>query len=288
MIKKQVLMAAGLCTALLLSGCGKKHEKIDLSSKHTTAAETMAETMAPSVPETTEADSIDVTLEAGIENAAGTGSSGSVSGSVTNTNGVKTEMASYTSGKVSIQYPVISSLGDEKAQTAVNDLIKTNALSVLKAYEVDEATDTLDIQCKVLEADRNRITITYEGSVMAQGAAYPVSLFYSNTVDVRNISNIDLPQMADPNKLATYVLSDECVFLTDDSAAVREMLKTVNEAEKRNQSYYAAMFNQADFPVGSSFPSCFSYEQDGDVYFSIPVPHAAGDYVIAIFTPENK
>lgn len=48
------------------------------------------------------------------------------------------------------------------------------------------------------------------------------------------------------------------------------------------------LFSKADFPYDGSFPESFSYEYEGDIYVSIPIPHAAGDYVIAIFTPENK
>ncbi len=41
--------------------------------------------------------------------------------------------------------------------------LKENALSILKAYEIDETKDTVTITCKVLSATKNRITVRYEG-----------------------------------------------------------------------------------------------------------------------------
>ena len=34
--------------------------------------------------------------------------------------------------------------------------------------------------------------------------------------------------------------------------------------------------------------SDFSYEKQGEIYFSIPVSHSLGDYAIVKFTPETK
>ncbi|MDO4269040.1 MAG: hypothetical protein Q4C73_11255 [Eubacteriales bacterium] len=274
----------------MMSGCSReKHEKIDLSSTHTTAAETMAPAPSEnpeSEPETTEG----ITIDAAVENAANANSGkGSVSGqgSAASANSISTSMASYTSGKVSIQYPAVKYPDDISTEAAVNELIKKNALSVLDAYEVDESKDTVEVTCRVMAADRSRITITYTGSMMADGAAHPLNLFYTNTVDMRTASSLDLPSLVDPNTLAAYVLSDACVY-PDASEDTKAALAQLNASESRDQAYYANLFKNADFPYEGSFPECFSYEYEGDIYFSIPVIHALGDYVIAVYTPENK
>ena len=50
------------------------------------------------------------------------------------------------------------------------------------------------------------------------------------------------------------------------------------------------VFNGADFPLASDtvWPESFSYEKQGRIYFSLPIPHALGDYVIVEFDPATK
>ena len=285
--RRRLLRPAAAClmalTAVcLISGCGKKNEKIDLSSTHTTAAETMAPS---SSPEETES-SAGITLEPGIDNAvnsnSGTSASGNGSGSAVTKNQVKTSLTTYTSGKVSIQYPVVENLDNA---SDINALIKKNALSIVDAYDIDEAKDTLNIQCKVISADRSRITLTYTGSLTVSGGAHPSNLFYTNTIDVRSASSLDLPYLTDPAVLADYVLSADCIY-QNTSPELKSAMAQINAG--RSKAYYTDLFSKADFPYDGSFPESFSYEYEGDIYVSIPVSHAAGDYVIAIFTPENK
>ena len=143
--RRRLLRPAAAClmalTAVcLISGCGKKNEKIDLSSTHTTAAETMAPSFSPKETES----SAGITLEPGIDNAvnsnSGTSASGNGSGAAVTKNQVKTSLTTYTSGKVSIQYPVVENLDNA---SDINALIKKNALSIVDAYDIDEAKDTL-------------------------------------------------------------------------------------------------------------------------------------------------
>ena len=37
-----------------------------------------------------------------------------------------------------------------------------------------------------------------------------------------------------------------------------------------------------------TWPDSFSYESEGDLYFSVPVPHALGDYVIVEYDVTTK
>ena len=50
------------------------------------------------------------------------------------------------------------------------------------------------------------------------------------------------------------------------------------------------VFNGADFPLASDtvWSESFSYENHGTICFSVPVPHALGDYVIVAFDPSTK
>lgn len=150
---------------------------------------------------------------------------------------------------------------------------------------MDETNDTLSITCRILSATKTRITVRYEGSYMPDGGAHPTTVFYTNTVNVSSGSDISLSSLVDPATLASYVLSDDCTFPEADAetaAAAKTFLK------EEELSYYTTLFQNADFPYQGTYPECFSYEYEGSIYFSLPVPHALGDCILAVYTPENK
>lgn len=270
--KITILGAVTLASALLITGCKKSPEKIDLSSTHTTEAETMAATTKAPVETTVAA-----TEPVGTTAAEPEPSSGSKN--------ISTKINTYSSGKVSIAYPSVVNLPDAEKTAALDALLKKNALSVLDAWDIEEAEDSLSISCQVLSADRNRITAVYTGTYTVKGAAYPTNVMYSNTVDVANVSDIGFDHFADPYTMAGYVLSGDCTFYQASESQKAQLMNVKNET---SLEAYTQMFTNADFPLAGDFPESFSYENQGVIYFSIPVPHALGDYAIVMFAPDSK
>ena len=259
------VVIGGVAIGLLLS---KTPEKADLSTIHTEApTEAPTETLPPAtqVPETEESQ----------ENQEGAVSS------------VSASIETYTSGKVTIQYPVVDQMDDASKKDRINELLKANALSVIKANDIDEASDTLDIKCKVISADRKRLTATYTGLLTAKGAAHPVNMFYSNTVNLLQVQNLGLDDFTDAYTMAGYVLSDDVKFSGISSDVEAEVLSYRSSLDLDSLT---AVFNSADFPLSSEsqWPESFSYEKQGTIYFSLPVPHALGDYVLVAFDPATK
>lgn len=270
-----ILCLLTLSVACLAAGCGKKREKIDLSDVQETAAETMEDTSAAETESTTAApETTQIT----------------VSGSAAN---ISAQINTYTSGKVSIQYPSILNMDDSEQAAAIDALLKENALAILDAWNIKDSEDAVEITCKVLSADRSRITAVYTGTATAKGAAYPVNLFYSSTVNVRTGENMGFTDFADPAAMAAYVRSDDCVFPQAEEEVRAELIKAKNEI---TMEQYTKLFQNADFPLKTSnsltgaftFPGTFSYEHEGTIFFSIPVAHALGDYAIVAYTPETK
>ena len=261
----------------LLAGCKRKEaDNIDISSIHTTAAET--ETMAP---ETTPASTIEsTTAQTTAETEAATTAAGS-----SGKNSTATKTTTYENGKIKIQYPAVYDTGDTGKETSINRLIKDNALSIIDQYELDESADTLDIRCEVIAADKKRLTIVYRGSCSSANAAHPANIFFTNTIDLNQVSNIGFSDYVDPYTMAGYVLSGDCQFPEASGELLTELKNIKNETDVMD---YTAMFEQADFPVDTEFPTVFSYEKQGNIYFSIPVPHALGDYAIVRYTPDTK
>ena len=259
------VVIGGVAIGLILS---KTPEKADLSTIHTEAA---TEAPKETLPATTQAQVTEETAESQ-ESAAS-----SVSASI----------ETYTSGKISIQYPAVDQLDDASKKDKINELLKTNALSVIKANDIDEANDTLDIKCRVISVDRKRLTATYTGTLSAKGAAHPVNLFYSNTVNLLQAQNLGLDDFTDAYTMAGYVLSDDVKFSGISSDVEAQVLSYRSSMDLDSLT---AVFNSADFPLSSEtqWPESFSYENQGTIYFSLPVPHALGDYVLVAFNPTTK
>lgn len=267
-----ILFPALLC-AMLLSSC-KSKEKLNLSSIHTTAAvESGAEeTKEISIPSTQSPDN-------------GTDSKGE-------TANLTTDTVTYASGGISVEYPVLKQLTDTAKQEKINSLLKDNALAIIKAWEIDEATDSLSVQCKVMSLDRKRLTAVYTGTYKAKDAAHPVNVFYTSTVDLSQASDIGFHDYSDAYTMATYTLSEDCRFYNVSPDLEKELMSYKNT---QSIEYYTALYEHADFPLETAsetgkaiFAESFSYEHRGNIYFSIPVPHALGDYAIIQYTPDTK
>lgn len=201
--------------------------------------------------------------------------------------GISVQLETYSSGNISIQYPVISQIDDADKQERVNQLLKTNALSIIQANDLDETKDTLTVKCEVISADRKRLTAVYKGDRMTDGAAYPVSVFYTNTMDLNQVRDLGLSDFTDGYTMAGYVLSDDVEFLGIAQEQKEAFLKY---RDSLDTDILTEVFNGADFPLASetAWPESFSYESHGTICFSVPVPHALGDYVIVTFNPSTK
>lgn len=271
--KKIIIGAVGAAVVIGAASIGlilgRAPADTDLSTIHTQAASTAQETTAET-PQTMESSSPE--------------ESESVKEAST---GISVQLETYTSGNISIQYPVVDQLGDSEKQDSINELLKTNALSIIQANALDETKDTLTVKCEVISADRKRLTAVYKGDRMNEGAAYPVSIFYTNTVDLNQIRNLGLSDYTDGYTMAGYVLSDDVEFLGITQEQKEAFLEY---RDSLDIDILTEVFNGADFPLASedAWPESFSYENHGTICFSVPVPHALGDYVIVTFNPSTK
>lgn len=265
--KKAVFLCLLAVTgAVMLTGC-KKKEKINPASTHTTAAvETMAketETELETEPETT--------TEAVKETEAA--------------KNITVKKRVYESGKVSIEYPTVVNVTDAAQAEALDTLLKENALAVIEGLGIDETKDTLKVTCQVMHTDRSQFTMVYKGTMDKGTPDGMINVFYTSMVDVKNVKNIRFSKYADPYTMAGYVLSDDCIFPAADETLAAKLKKEKNQ---KTLDQYTTLFTNADFSDAGTFPEVFSYEHEGNIYFSIPVSHEAGDYAIVMFSPDGK
>lgn len=262
-MRKHMKLLLPLCCVLLLAGC-KSKEKIDLSGIHTTEAQTVEKESL----ETTETTAPSISQEEG-EKAPS----------------VAANLETYSNNKVSIQYPVVSNLEDSAIQEEVNALLKSNAMSVIKGYEVDEAKDELSVEADVISINRRRVTVAYTGYYYPDGGAHPVNIFYANTVDMETAGNLGLSDYADPYTVAGYIASGDYKLAGGSEVPETEL----REGLKGTVESYYELLKGADFTSGTDpFPEVFSYEKQGTIYLSLPVIHALGDYAVIIYSPDNK
>ncbi len=266
-MKKANIIALALITCMttaLVTGCKKKYEEVDLSS-HTTAAQTTA---AATEAATTAAQ------------ATAASSDESKSDAI-----VTATIETYTQDDMKIQYPVVSGLSDTTKQDELNKMLKDNAISVIKGNGLNSKA-TVDVTCKVITINKKQVCVTYTGYYNDPDAAHPNNVFYTNTIDIETLKNLGFSDYADPYTQAGYVLSSDVQLydINDDQLADFK-----ESRERYGLDYYKELFEGADFPMKEEyFPGCFSYSKDGYLYYSVPVSHAVGDYVIVKFSLEGK
>lgn len=266
MRKHKLFLIVMLC-AIALGGC-KKREAIDLSSLHTTAAvekETLPASSDESVA-TSEAESSESTAA---------------------TTALTTTLAKETVGSAVIEYPVISNLKDSEKQEKANALLKTNALAIADVHPEGKLT----VQAAVASVNQKRITVTYRGELT--NGSKTDRIFYANTIDLDTMKNLQLSDFTDPYTMAGYIASGD-YKLSDVSGsedAIRNTLKgTVDSYYKRLQTadLTGGYTEDSTKSPAADWPEIFSYEKQGVVYVSLPVPAEQGGYVIIHYSPDNK
>ena len=273
--------ALALVAGLSLSGC-KSREKIDISSTHTTAA---AETTAPAKETMAGKDQIDKEKESAAAKETSAAKETEKGKDASSALSVRSQIATYKDGKVSIEYPILSNLRDDKTAETVNGLIKENATRIVKDNDLKPASDTVQIKCNIISLDRSKAVLTYEGSMKAEGSDSPSAVFYTTTIDLNKGTLIGLSDYADAYTMAGYIVSDDCVISKPaDSKAAMEYVKSKSVEE------YWEILKKCDFTADglTGFPEAFSYENQGNIYICIPTNHDVGDYAIIRFTPDTK
>lgn len=277
MRRKTIFLFLLTASIAATGGCHKKEQdKMDLNSVHTSAAETMASETEDQ--ETTHEETTAPETSADSKNPA------AVSGSSTKLETYHPK--DFPSG--SISYPVITHMKDEAKQERINNLLFDNATSICDTLAMDQLT-ALNVDCKVISMDSSRITVVYQADYSVKDAAYPGSVFYTNTVDLNQVKSLGINDYSDAYTMAGYLMSDDVRFVDADPELTSALWDYRSE---QTIDFFTNILNKADFPLktgdSSIFPESFSYLSNSTLYFSIPVPHALGDYAIIAYPMDGK
>ena len=187
--------ALTMFAALSITAC-KKHEAVDISGIHTSAAETMAETTSNETKADPAADnskSDSSKTDASKTDASKAGSSEVETQKDSNASdalSVKSKIATEKTGKVSIEYPILSNLRDASMTQAVNELLKKEATSIITAWELDTEKDEVSINCDLVSLDKNKAVFTFHGMVNVAETAHPSNVRYAVSVNLNTGSPI--------------------------------------------------------------------------------------------------
>ena len=192
-MRRKTLFLAALLLAMAVTGCRKK-ETIDLSTLHTTAAETENQSEKEPSKEPIQLDTEHTESSSETEHKYS----------------VDISMETYTDGGVSIQYPVLSSLSDQGLQEKINQLIKENAVSAARAKGLPAEGASLTVSASVESSNLKRLVLSYKGEL--KKGADTERIFYSNTIDLEEGRNLQLSDYADAYTVAGYLASGDYVF----------------------------------------------------------------------------
>lgn len=285
-MKKRSLIPAVLgLSLLLLSGCDKLSPSLETlgeSGESATAessapAETTTEapTVAPTTettPETTPAPSqitIDITTEA--ETTAPS-------------NGrMEANNLTYENNNVVVNYPELVGMSDTEVQDWANQEIEKDVMSLLKYYDVDEETDTLELKYDVSTIYRGEFSLVYEGTLVKGGKKIHIKA--AEDLDLSEKKHFRLSDRLSSTKLIKCVLEDEKYDILDTSLN-EETLRTY--LSNQEEDFYTSLISKADFGGSSDCEGAYSYNHMGNVAIVIPLPNMMGDYAVISIKQQSK
>lgn len=201
---------------------------------------------------------------------------------------VETSTEVYTQEKAAIEYPSVSGIQNQTLSNDVNAVIKGSALSVIEGLGLDPAKDTINIQSKIHTQTKDKLVLTYSGTYTKEGEKKAVPVEYHLTLNLATGKTVRLSNYISPSALAEKLKSGQGFAIITDQASLKSRIKDylINmELEE-----YIELFEKADFSADApeTFPQVTSYERNGSIVFTFPLPEELGRYITLSFTPDNK
>ncbi len=176
----------------------------------------------------------------------------------------------YTDADISIFYPILS------GNNSINRLIRQEAISGLgRIYPNTDGNLSGKINYTISTQTKNLLSISYQGDIMAAGAAYPSSVNYTTNIDLRTGKKIVLADVIQIN--------DEFVQMLMDHAK-QTMGKELVQYLEEQIGIQGLKTRLLSTDQGSNNYSLYT---DGLLTILLEAPHAVGDYIpIAYLEPE--
>jgi hypothetical protein len=174
-----------------------------------------------------------------------------------------------TGERGNIRYPVFSS--DNHNQDEVNALISQEVDRIIAAYSLCGASAESAVGYKIAHHDDSLLSVRFDGIICHSGAAYPVRVFGSISIDLTTAEILELNRIVDVESDAFFDYFVENANNQLNETALEDIY-TVYTSEKIRE-----LLKNADIR-GDSLDS-LSYISGENLVIRFRVIHALGDFL---------
>lgn len=179
----------------------------------------------------------------------------------------------YADRAITIHYPQISKMNDAGKQRRLNQILKSEALSVLQDYGTGDLEKlTVKLDYVIGRQNSELLSVQFTGSRFMKGTPYPTALIQSVNLEMqagRKLRLQDIVQVDD--KFVQAMKKGRINYAAAD---------VTFEKLKLDNNKLLKAFGQADSAVTSENPErAFSYFTNDGMGISLSVIHALGDHV---------
>ena len=178
----------------------------------------------------------------------------------------------YTDRAISVTYPELSGMSDVEKQQRLNQLIRSEALTVLADYGESELENlTVKLDYVIVRQDSELFSVRFNGSRFLKGTAYPSRLAQSVNLDIQAGRKLRLPEIVQLHEQFVEAIKNGRMNAVEGV--------TWEKLRLDNKRLLKALL-QADSATSTENPSrAFSYFTQDGIGISIGVIHALGDHV---------
>ncbi|MEK4472944.1 hypothetical protein NSQ91_06995 [Paenibacillus sp. FSL R7-0048] len=187
------------------------------------------------------------------------------------------ESNKYSKNKINITYPKLVNLANDTNEVKINELIQEEAIRIVKSYSLEK--DSLEIGYRITFKSNELLSIQYSGSAFAEGAAYPLNVFYTSNIDLEKGVKVKLTDLLEINeafveafKQGNYKSYDKDLNLQEEGV-IEDIWSGYDAQDLLNY------FKQSDEVSQINESGTFSYITQDSIGVSISVPHALGDHL---------
>ena len=193
-------------------------------------------------------------------------------GAKAGSNGFEVVKETYTDRSISINYPQISKMNDAEKQRQLNQILKADALSVLKDYSASDLEQlTVKLDYVIGRQSSGLLSVQFTGSRFLKGTPYPTALFQSINLEMRAGRKLRLQDSIQVNERFVETMKKGRMHAAEN---------VTFEKLRLDSGKLLKIFGQADFTVSSENPErAFSYFTKDGMGISFSVIHALGDHV---------
>lgn len=217
------------------------------------------------------------------DNTNNTDSNNSTNNNANNNYNITYTTNSYELGMISIDYPILSvdDTSDSMLLTnldTINSIIYNDAISVLNADDINEATDYINIDYTIYIDSDGIVSVKFSGDMSYELAAHPSNIMYTSNTNIYTGNRVTLIDEATLTNLANNFVSNQtyqiCASNNELALLIEEYLNTCTT----NELYKT--FEYMDFTSEKNYPLSYSYKDENGTYVIIEVPTAIGQYAI--------